>query len=97
SIDACRSVGVVEPQCRAEPHFHEPARLNDGEVQARYGLFDLAFGLGQRERHAAWAAERNENKPRYVGGLGGVDEIQLSGCVYGFNRVSSLPGKSGRR
>ena len=79
SIDARRSVGVVEPQCGAEPHFHEPARLNNGEVQARDGLFDLAFGIGQRERHARCPAKRKENKPPYVGGLGRVHQVHLSG------------------
>jgi hypothetical protein len=34
---------------------------------------------------------------RKVGGLGCVYEVELSGCVYGFNRVSRLPGKGGGR
>jgi len=44
---------------------------------------------------------RNETntKPLYAGGLGCVHEVQLTGCVDGFNRVSRLPGKGrgGRR
>src|SRR5260370_147416 len=68
SVDASRCVRVIESQGRAQPHFHEPARLDHGKVQARDSVLDLFLGIAQRERYG-WSAKRNEKKPSPVGGL----------------------------
>src|ERR1035437_9566243 len=99
SVDASHCVRIIESQGRAEPHFHQPARLNDSKVQARDCVLDLLLGIAQRERYAWWPAKRNEKKPSYVGILRCIHEVQLSGCINRFNRVSRLPcqGRGGSR
>jgi hypothetical protein len=91
SVDSGRRVRIIESQGRAQPHFHKPTRLNDSKVQTRDSILDLLLRIAQGERYAWWPAKRNEEKPSHVGVLRCIHEVQLSGCVNRFNRVSRLP------
>src|ERR1043166_8916520 len=74
SVDASSRVHIVESQCWAQPHFHKPARLNDGKVQARKRVLYLPLGIAQGKRYARRPAKRNEKKPAHVSRPPGISD-----------------------
>src|ERR1700722_11698988 len=49
SIDASRSIQVIEPECRAQPYFHEPTSPDRSKVQVPDRMLDMRFCVCQRE------------------------------------------------
>src|SRR6266516_2485862 len=81
-IDASLCFCVIESQSRAQPYFHKPARLYDGEVHAFDGSLNLLLRIGQRERYPWRSTKRDKEKPVHIGVLGCAYEAQLSYCVH---------------
>src|SRR5262249_4658434 len=89
AVDARRSIGIVESERGAEPDFHEPARLNDGEVHAGDCPFRLLLRIVQRAGKAS-VTEGNQQESLDAVRTGSVDELQLAVAVYRFDRIAVL-------
>src|SRR3954454_14258455 len=93
SIDASLGVCIIEAQGRAEPYFHKPTGLYDGEVQGLQSLLYLLLRVGHGISYSWRPPERDEHKPLNICVMGGTHKVQLSLRVHRLYRVIRLPAQ----
>jgi hypothetical protein len=78
SIDASRSIQVIESERRAQPYFREPTGLDRSKVQVRDRMLDMRFCVCQWEGDTGQTAKGDKNEPTDTSGFCRFHEVQLS-------------------